>query len=79
MHWQEFAEAAERIEGKRWRSAIARRLGRSPSTIWRWEKKGVIPKTAEGAVVRLLTAQSRSQVDVIADTIVKVLNSRKIG
>src|SRR3954468_13349334 len=26
MHWQEFAEAAERIEGRHWRSRIARRL-----------------------------------------------------
>jgi transposase-like protein len=79
MQWEQFAEAAEKIEGKHWKSRIARRLGRSPSTIWRWEKKGTIPKTAEGAVLTLLDVQPRSQSDMIADAIVKAFNIKMIG
>jgi DNA-binding transcriptional regulator YiaG len=79
MQWHEFAETAERLEGKHWRSKIAKRLGRSPSTIWRWERKGAIPKTAEGAVLQLLAVQPQSQSDMIADAIVKALNIKMIG
>jgi hypothetical protein len=79
MQWQDFAQAAEQIEGKHWRSKIANRLGRSPSTIWRWEKKGAIPKTAEGAVLRILDAQPRSQSDLIAAALIKALNIKMIG
>jgi hypothetical protein len=80
MHWQEFSEAAERLEGKHWRTRIARRLGRSPSTIWRWEKKGHIPKAAEGAVRSMLDIPSpNSQSDLIAAALIKAFNIKMIG
>jgi hypothetical protein len=79
MDWDQFAQAAEQIEGKHWKSGIARRLGRSPSTIWRWEKKGVIPKTAKLAVMRALDVQPRSQSDMIADALIKALGIKVIG
>lgn len=80
MHWQEFAEAAERLEGKHWRTRIAHRLGRSPSTIWRWEKKGFIPKAAEGAVRSMLDIQpAKSPSDAIAEALVKAFGIKMIG
>jgi hypothetical protein len=79
MQRHEFAEAAERLEGKLWRGKIAKRPGRSPSTTWRWEQKGAIPKTAEGAVLQLLDLRPRSQSNMIADAIVKALNIKMIG
>jgi transposase-like protein len=80
MHWQDFSEAAERLEGKHWRTRIARRLGRSPSTIWRWEKKGFIPKAAEGAVKSMLDIRPpKSQSDLIAEALIKALDIKMIG
>lgn len=80
LTWNEFEAVAQATVGRRWKTSVARRLRRSPSTLRRWEERGYVPESSEGEVRHLLGLPiPRSQSDLIAEALIKALNIKMIG